>query len=136
MCFVDFVFVVFLYGELIKANVSFYVSIIVDYECKECFIVILAQPITVIMSTKSEQARCTDLKDVFEGLESFEFIGIRQTKFVDELVFSWNGSEKFNANTRTDYIKTFITKSKLKLPENKSWTTVNWGPYTTCKLDC
>eukprot|EP01084_Bolivina_argentea_P093266 167775_1 len=82
----------------------------------------------VVMSQSSAE-RCSQLKSVFEQLESFEIIGIRQTKYADEIVLSWNGSTKLNANTIRSDIQKFIIKSRLKLPNNKSWTKVSWPPY-------
>ncbi len=108
---------------MIVSIITNYECKVAKYECKEYIILSFTQQfalITMASKSKSGTERCTALKDVFEGLQSFEFIGIRQTNSADELVLSWNGSEKFNANSTTSYIKTFIKQSKLTLPKNRS----------------
>ncbi len=77
----------------------------------------------------SSADRCSQLKSAFDSLQSFEVIGIRQTSTADEIVLSWNGSTKFNANKIQSDIQRFVNKSNLKLPNDKAWKPVGFPAF-------
>eukprot|EP01084_Bolivina_argentea_P203740 347914_1 len=79
--------------------------------------------------SKSCTERCEQLKSVFQQVESFEFLGVKQTNSADVVVLSWNGSKKFNANQIKIDIQKFIKNSTLKLPDNESWRPVGFPPF-------
>eukprot|EP01084_Bolivina_argentea_P203742 347916_1 len=79
--------------------------------------------------SKSCTERCEQLKSVFQQVESFEFLGVKQTNSADVVVLSWNGSKKFNANQIKIDIQKFIKNSTLKLPDNESWRPVGFPAF-------